>query len=352
MLENKIRIGITQGDINGIGLEVIMKTFSDPMIFDLCVPVVFSSSKTASYHRKALGLEDFNFNPVKDLDNINPRKANLINCYEEEVNIDLGKPSTITGKYALRSLEQVCDALEKKKIDVIVTAPINKHTIHSDQFQFAGHTEYFEKRFGAGANALMLMVSENLKVAVVTGHIPVSAISSTLTQELIYKKIKTLNKTLIEDFSITRPRIAVLGLNPHAGDMGTIGKEELEIILPAINKAKEENILVYGPYAADGFFGAATYKQFDAVLAMYHDQGLTPFKALSFGSGVNYTAGLPIIRTSPDHGTAYELAGKNKASEESFRSAIYLACDIFETRQQNRELSANPLKTNPIKRER
>lgn len=351
MSEHKIRVGISHGDVNGIGLEVIIKSFVDPQIFELCTPVVFSSLKTASYHRKALGLENFSFNPVKDLDALNAKRVNLINCYEEEINIDLGKPNVNTGKYALKSIEAACDALQQKKIDVLVTAPIDKHSIQSDTFNFAGHTSYLDKKFGGNENALMLMVAEELRVALVTEHTPIASVAAHLTQEKIIKKIKTLAHTLTQDFGIRKPKIAVLGLNPHAGDKGTIGKEELEIITPAINKVKEENILVFGPYSADGFFGSNTYKQFDAVLAMYHDQGLVPFKTLCFDTGVNYTAGLPIVRTSPDHGTAYDLAGKNQASESSFRNALYLACDIYKNRIIYSDISANPLKTTAIKKE-
>lgn len=351
MSENKIRVGITQGDVNGIGMEIIIKTFLDPQIFDLCTPVVFSSVKTASYHRKALGQENFSFNPVKDLDSLNAKRPNLISCYEEEINIELGKANPATGGYAIKSIEAACDALLQKKIDVLVTAPIDKHSVQSATFQFPGHTGYLDSKFNGNGNALMLMVCDTLRVALVTEHTPLANVASQLSQEKIYKKIKTLSQTLLQDFGIRKPKIAVLGLNPHAGDSGTIGKEEQEIILPAINKAKEENILAYGPYAADGFFAANTYKQFDAVLAMYHDQGLIPFKALCFENGVNYTAGLNIIRTSPDHGTAYDIAGKNIASEVSFRNALYLACDIFKTRNIHASISANPLAISPSRKE-
>jgi len=351
MSEQKIRVGISHGDVNGIGLEVIIKTFLDPQIVELCTPVVFSSLKTASYHRKALGQENFSFNPVKDLDTLNSKRVNLINCYEEEINIDLGKANAAVGKYALMSLEAASDALLQKKIDVLVTAPIDKHSIQSDTFNFPGHTDYLDKKFGGNDNALMLLAADELRIAVVTGHTPLANVASQLTQEKILKKIKALAHSLLQDFSIRKPKIAVLGLNPHAGDKGTIGKEELEIIIPAINKAKEENVLVYGPYSADGFFGSDTYKQFDAVLAMYHDQGLIPFKALCFDTGVNYTAGLSIVRTSPDHGTAYEIAGKNLASETSFRNAVYLACDIFKNRSIHSDISAHPLKTSLTRRE-
>ncbi|MCC6691405.1 MAG: 4-hydroxythreonine-4-phosphate dehydrogenase PdxA [Bacteroidia bacterium] len=351
-MSNKIRVGISQGDINGIGLEVIIKTFFDPAMTELCTPVLFSSQKTASYHRKTLGIEDFSFNSVRDIDQINPKKPNLFNLYDEEVSIELGKPTAGSGKYALKSLESACKALTDQKIDLLVTAPINKHTIQSPEFPFKGHTEYLDKKFGGGRDeALMLMVSDTLKIALVTGHIPLAKVAENISTEKIVKKILALNRTLIEDFGIRKPRIAVLGLNPHAGDSGTIGNEDNQLIMPAVSKAKEENILVYGPYPSDGFFGNSTYLQFDGVLAMYHDQGLIPFKTIAFNNGVNYTAGLPIIRTSPDHGTAYEIAGKNMASEESFRKAIYVAIDIFRKRNEYKQISSNPLKSTPLRKE-
>jgi len=352
MSDKKIIVGLTQGDINGIGLEVIIKTFMDPTMLELCTPVLFGSQKTTSYHRKNLGIEEFSFNPIRDFNVINTKRVNIFNCYEEEVNIELGKSTELGGKYALKSLESAVDTIQKKKIDVLVTAPINKHNIQSENFKFKGHTEYLEQKFGEPGSSLMMMVSETIKIGLVTGHVPVEKISSSITAEKIEKKIKILHKSLIEDFGIRKPKIAVLGLNPHAGDEGTIGNEEKDIIIPVIKKVNTENIMAYGPYSADGFFGTATYKKFDAVLAMYHDQGLIPFKTLAFNSGINYTAGLSIIRTSPDHGTAYDIAGKNQASEESFRNAIYLACDIYKMRNEYKELSANPLKANPIKMER
>ena len=351
MSEEKIIVGISQGDINGIGLEVIIKTFLEPQMLELCTPVVFGSAKTAMYHRKSLNIEDFSFNQIKDFSEINYKRANIINVYDEDITIELGKQTDIGGKYAFKSLEAACVALSQGKIDVLVTAPINKENIQSPEFKFAGHTEYLDEKFGDG-NSLMFLVSDDLRVAVVTGHIPVNQVAGSLTIEKILKKIQVLNKSLIQDFEIRKPKIAVLGLNPHAGDNGVIGNEEQQIIIPAINKAKEEGILAYGPYPADGFFGNDSYKKFDAVLAMYHDQGLIPFKTIAFNSGVNFTAGLSVVRTSPDHGTAYDIAGKNLASEGSFRKAIYTAIDIYRRRKQYEEISANPLKINPIKRER
>lgn len=351
MSEEKIIVGISQGDINGIGLEVIIKTFLEPQMLEICTPVVFGSAKTTMYHRKALNIEDFSFNQIKEFSEINYKRANIINVYEEDVNIELGKQTDLGGKYAFKSLEAASIALSQGKIDVLVTAPINKENIQSPEFKFAGHTEYLDEKFGDG-NSLMFLVSDGLRVAVVTGHIPVTQVASALTSEKILKKIQVLNKSLIQDFEIRKPKIAVLGLNPHAGDNGVIGNEEQQIIIPAINKAKEEGILAYGPYPADGFFGNGSYKKFDAVLAMYHDQGLIPFKTIAFNAGVNFTAGLPVVRTSPDHGTAYDIAGKNLASEESFRKAIYTAIDIYRTRKHYGEITSNPLKINPIKRER
>jgi 4-hydroxythreonine-4-phosphate dehydrogenase len=351
MTEEKIIVGISQGDINGIGMEVIIKTFHDPQMLDLCIPVVFGSNKTAAFHRKALNIEDFSFHIIKDVSEANQKRANIINVYEEEAQVEIGKQTAAGGKYALKSLEAATDALAQKKIDVLVTAPINKENIQSPDFKFPGHTEYLEQKFGNG-KSLMLLVSDSLRVAVATGHIPVAQVAQEINEQKLLEKIRTLNRSLIQDFSIRKPRIAVLGLNPHAGDNGIIGKEEQTIIKPAIDKAQQEEILAYGPYPADGFFGNGTYHQFDAVLAMYHDQGLVPFKTISFNSGVNFTAGLPVVRTSPDHGTAYDIAGKNIASEESFRKAVYTAIDIYKTRRQYIELTADPLVITPKKRDR
>lgn len=351
MAEEKIIVGITQGDINGIGLEVIIKTFLDPQMFELCTPIIFGSNKTASFHRKALNIEDFSFNPIRNVSEINHKRANIINVYDEDITIELGNQTETGGKYALKSLEGAVNALAQNTIDVLITAPINKENIQSPDFKFPGHTEYLDEKFGDG-NSLMFLISDILRVAVVTGHIPVSSIAKELTTEKIIKKIQVLNNSLIQDFSVRKPKIAVLGLNPHAGDNGVIGDEEQRIILPAITKTNEEGILAYGPYPADGFFGTGAYKNFDAVLAMYHDQGLIPFKTIAFNSGVNFTAGLPVVRTSPDHGTAYDIAGKNVASEESFRNAIYTAIDIFKTRKQYVEASTNPLSISLKKKDR
>jgi 4-hydroxythreonine-4-phosphate dehydrogenase len=349
MIENKIIVGISQGDINGISLEIILKTLTEPALSEICVPVLFSSQKTVSYFRKALNLEEFNFNPLRDFNQIHTKKPNVFICYEEEVIIELGKASVNSSKYAKISLEQATQALIDKKIDVLVTAPINKNTMQEAGFSYPGHTEYLGEKLGG--KPLMLLCADNLRVAVVTGHLPLKNVSSQITTENIYAKIKQLHDTLIQDFGITKPKIAVLGLNPHAGENGAIGDEETKIIIPAINKAKE-TMFIQGPYSADGFFGNNTQSQFDGVLAMYHDQGLIPFKTLAFNSGVNYTAGLNYVRTSPDHGTAYEIAGKQIADATSFKEAVFTAIDIFKNRQLHAEISANPLIISPIKKER
>ena len=350
MIENKVVVGISQGDINGIGLEVILKTLMEPGIAEICVPVLFSSQKTVSYYRKVLGLEEFNFNPVRDFSQLNSKKANVFICYEEEVNIEMGKSSDTGGKYAFVSLEKATQALQENKIDVLVTAPINKSNIQNDNFKFVGHTEYLGSKFAG--KPLMLMCSDSgLRIALVTGHVSIKEVVSKISVDAVTEKIYQLHESLIKDFGIRKPKIAVLGLNPHAGDNGAIGNEDKEIITPAIEKTKADG-LIYGPYAADGFFGNAVYKQFDAVLAMYHDQGLIPFKTIAFNEGVNYTAGLNVVRTSPDHGTAFEIAGKNLANEQSFKKAIYKAIDIFKNRKLYSEISANPLPIGVIKKER
>jgi 4-hydroxythreonine-4-phosphate dehydrogenase len=347
---NKIIVGISQGDINGIGLEVILKTLLEPGIADVCTPVLFSSQKTVSYYRKVLGLEEFSFNPMREFSQLSHRKVNVFVCYEEEVNIEMGKATDVGGKYAYLSLDRATTALLEGNIHVLVTAPINKSNIRSEQFNFVGHTEYLGAKLGG--DPLMLLCSDNgLRVAVATGHVPLREVASKLSVEGISKKIVQLHESLVKDFGIRKPKIAVLGLNPHAGDNGAIGNEDKEIILPAIEKTKV-NGLVYGPYAADGFFGNGTYRQFDGVLAMYHDQGLVPFKTLSFNEGVNFTAGLNAVRTSPDHGTAYEIAGKNIANEQSFKRAIYTAVDIYKNRALHAEISQNPLPFGFIKKER
>jgi len=350
MSEERVRVGITQGDINGIGYEVIIKALQDARINDFCTPIVYGSPKVAAYHRKAVNVESFIFNPVKDVDEANPRRSNLINVMDDNVRVDIGKSTPMGGQGSILSLEAAVADLKAGKIDVIVTAPINKNNVQTDTFHFPGHTEYFAKSFDCD-DALMLMVSNVLKIGVVTGHIPLEKVSESITKEVILKKLTILNKTLIQDFGIRKPRIAVLGLNPHAGDNGLLGKEEIDVIIPALETARNKGILALGPYPADGFFGSEGFSKFDAVLAMYHDQGLIPFKSMVFDEGVNFTAGLPIIRTSPVHGTAYEIAGKDEANANSFRSAIYLACDLFNNRKLHKEISANPLKTSRMETE-
>ncbi|HEX4886688.1 MAG TPA: 4-hydroxythreonine-4-phosphate dehydrogenase PdxA [Luteibaculaceae bacterium] len=337
-----LRVGITTGDLNGIGMEVIIKGLLDNRLLTTCTPIVYGSSKTASFHRKALKINDFSFNIIQSADEANPKKPNLINCWNEDVEINLGQPSATTGQYALKSIEAAAKDLAEGRIDVIVTLPIDKKTIQGEGFNFPGHTEYFTQ-LSNEKESLMLLIAENLRVGVVTGHIPLKEVAERLTKEQILQKLRIMNNSLLRDFGVVKPRIAVLGLNPHAGDNGLLGEEEKNIIIPAVEQGRREGILCFGPYASDGFFGSPALGQFDGVLAMYHDQGLTPFKALSFDAGVNFTAGLPIVRTSPDHGVAYDIAGKGEANENSFRQAVYSACDIFMQRKFYREINANKL---------
>ncbi len=343
MISNKIKVGITQGDINGIGYEIIFKALADNRVLDIFTPVIYGSSKVAAYHRKALNIANFSLNSIRTPDDAHPKRVNIINCLDDEVRVELGKSTAIAGEASFKALELAVQDIKRGAIDVLVTAPINKKNIQSDKFPFPGHTEYLARQ-AESDEVLMLMVSDVLKVGVVTGHIPLKEVANNITIDNIVEKLKILDSTLRIDFTIRKPRIAVLGLNPHAGDEGVIGNEEEEIIIPAVNKAKEEGIMALGPYPADGLFGSDRLKNFDAILAMYHDQGLAPFKALAFTNGVNYTAGLPFIRTSPDHGTAYDIAGMNKADKESFLNAIYLAIDAFKNRKENQNLAKNPLK--------
>ena len=340
---DKLRIGISIGDINGIGIELIIKTFSDARMLQVCTPVIYGASKVISFHRKALNIQEFNFNTVKSSTEAHDKKLNLINCWDEEVKIEIGQPTETSGKYAFKSLQAAAADLKDSKIDALVTAPINKQVMQQEGFHFPGHTEYLASLFGI-KDQVMLLVSDTMRVAFVTGHVPVKQVSSLISREKILSRLKVINESLKRDFGIRKPRIAVLGLNPHAGDNGLLGGEEKEIITPAVNEANDNKILAFGPYPADGFFGSSAWSKFDAVLAMYHDQGLVPFKTISFSNGVNYTAGLPCVRTSPDHGTAYDIAGKGIASEDSFRQAIYVACDIVARRRSYDEANANPLK--------
>jgi 4-hydroxythreonine-4-phosphate dehydrogenase len=344
MKGDRIILGITQGDINSISYEVIMKALADNRIFDLCTPVVYGSPKVAAYHRKALDLENFSFNSIRNVDEALAKRANIINCIDDSVRVELGKSTPFAGEASFEALEAAVKDLSEGKLDVIVTGPINKANIKSEKFNFNGHTEYFETRFNS-EGVLMLMVNELMRIGVVTSHVPLAKVTEYITQDIILRKLRIMNKSLLSDFAIRRPRIAVLGLNPHAGDNGLIGDEEIKEIIPAINEAQNEGIMAFGPFPADGFFGAGNFKKYDGILAMFHDQGLVPFKALTIEGGVNYSAGLPVVRTSPAHGTAYDIAGKNLASPDSFRKAIYMAVDIFKNRRQYREFSSNPLNT-------
>jgi 4-hydroxythreonine-4-phosphate dehydrogenase len=339
----KIKIGITHGDINGISYEIILNTLSDPRILEICTPIVYGSAKAAAYHRKTLNLNNANINTVRSIDEIHNKRANLINCVDDNIKVELGKPTQLAGEAAFSALEFAVADLKNGKIDALVTAPINKFNIQSEKFNFKGHTDYLQNRFGAN-DTLMFMVSDLLKIGLVNEHYALKNVPAMVTQDRILSKLKLMNTSLVEDFNISRPTIAVLALNPHAGDNGLIGTEENEIIIPAIKAARDMNIMALGPFPADGFFGSDSYTKFNAVLAMYHDQGLIPFKALTLGEGINYTAGLPIIRTSPAHGTAYEIAGKGQASSDSFRKAIYWACDIYINKSNYKELIANQLK--------
>jgi len=350
-MSDKIKIGISIGDVNGIGLEVIIKTLMDSKIMEYCTPIVYGHTKVASFHRKSLNINEFNFNVITSPEEAHTKRPNMINCWEEDVRIELGSTTPTGGKYAFISLERALDDLIAGKTDALVTAPINKHNIQSDEFQFAGHTEYIQSKTGS-EDSLMFLVSEDIRVGVVTGHIPVQEVSEKINREKIISKLNLMNQSLKKDFWIQKPKIAVLGLNPHAGDNGLIGNEELETIIPAIEEAKAQGIFAFGPYAADGFFAAHTYTKFDAVLAMYHDQGLIPFKQIAFHNGVNFTAGLPVVRTSPDHGTGYDIAGKNTASADSFREALFTAIHIVDRRRESLELASNPLKLSKFSKDR
>ncbi|MEO8885446.1 MAG: 4-hydroxythreonine-4-phosphate dehydrogenase PdxA [Mucilaginibacter sp.] len=350
-MSEKLKIGISIGDVNGIGLEIIIKTLADSQLYKYCTPIVYGHTKVASFHRKATEITELNFNVINTPADAQDKRANMINCWEEDVKIEPGVVNKEVGKYSFLSLERATNDLLRGEIDALVTAPINKDNIQSESFNFPGHTEYLQERDGA-AESLMFLVSDTLRVGVVTGHIPISAVAQSITADKIVAKLKLMNNSLKNDFWIRKPRIAVLGLNPHASDNGLIGNEEQEIIIPAIEQARESDILAFGPYAADGFFANATYLQFDAVLAMYHDQGLIPFKQIAFESGVNFTAGLKFVRTSPDHGTAFDIAGKNLASEISFREALFTAIHIVKNRVEGAELNENPLAFSKLSRDR
>jgi 4-hydroxythreonine-4-phosphate dehydrogenase len=335
-------IGFTCGDLNGIGLELIIKSLSDSRMLDFMIPVVFANNKSINFYRKGLPEFNLNFVVLNDLSKINPKQVNVLNCWEEEVEITPGELTATGGKYALISLEKAVEALKQKTIDGIVTAPIHKKNIQSDAFNFSGHTPYLQHAFGNTEN-LMLLVADNIRMALVTEHVTIGDIAKHITKDKIKQKLAILHSSLQKDFGVDKPRIAVLALNPHAGDEGLIGKEEIEIIKPAIKESKQ-NILVFGPYSADAFFARGAHEKFDGVLAMYHDQGLIPFKSLAFGEGVNFTAGLPIVRTSPDHGTAFDIAGKNKADASSFTASIFECVRIIHARQGYHDMRLNPLK--------
>lgn len=344
MEENrKIRVGITHGDINGVGYEVILKAFADSTMFDLCTPIVYGSPKVAAYHRKALELQT-SFSIINTAEEAQEGKLNILACTEDELKVELSKPSAEAGKAALDALERALADYKEGLIDVLVTAPINKHSIQSDEFHFPGHTEYIEERVGEGEKALMILMKDDFRVALVTGHLPVKDIASTLTKELIMEKMEIFNRSLKQDFNIGCPRIAVFSLNPHAGDNGLLGTEETEVIIPAMKEMQAKGVQCFGPYPADGFMGSGNFTHFDGILAMYHDQGLAPFKALAMDEGVNYTAGLPIVRTSPAHGTAYDIAGQGVATEDSFRQAIYTAIDVYRNRAIEKQIHARPLR--------
>jgi 4-hydroxythreonine-4-phosphate dehydrogenase len=337
-----IIVGISIGDLNGIGSEVILKTFEDTRMLELCTPVIFANVKIVSFLKRELKLTAA-IHGIDKIEQLVHGKINVLNVWREGVNLEFGKNDPVVGTYAIKSFVAATKALKEGFVDVLVTAPINKYNIQSEEFKFPGHTDYLDKQLEG--DALMLMINDNLRVGLLTDHVPVNEVAKHLTEKLISSKIKTIIETLKQDFEIEKPKVAVLGLNPHSGDNGIIGNEEETIIKPALKKLFETGNMVFGPFSADGFFGSAQYEKYDAVIATYHDQGLIPFKTLSFGNGVNYTAGLNKIRTSPDHGTAYEIAGKGVANHESFKEAVYLAIDIFNKRNDYLELIKNPLKT-------
>ncbi|UMB60002.1 4-hydroxythreonine-4-phosphate dehydrogenase PdxA [Lutibacter sp. A80] len=342
----KIKLGISIGDFNGIGIEIILKTFSDKRMLDFCTPIIFGSAKLITNYKKNLNI-NVPFNGIRQIDNVVHGKVNILNLWKEDIELNLGKPTEMSGKLAFESLQSATNELAKGTIDVLVTAPINKDNIQSENFKFPGHTEYLESKLEG--ESLMILMTDSIRIGLITGHIPIAKVSESITPDLIKKKVAILYNTLVEDFAIPKPKIAILGLNPHCGDHGVIGNEDDEVIRPTISEIQNEGKLVYGPYAADSFFGSSNYKNFDGILAMYHDQGLAPFKTLSFGEGVNYTAGLSRLRTSPDHGTAYEIAGKGIANNNSFKEAVFTAIKVFKTREEYKSLTENTLKTNQRK---
>jgi 4-hydroxythreonine-4-phosphate dehydrogenase len=341
--ELKPTIGISCGDINGIGIEIIIKTLGDSRILEVCTPVIFANSKVLNFYRKTLPEISLNFTAIKEINKIIPRQVNLYSCWEEDVPVTPGALNDTGGKYAIKSLTLAAEALKAGKIDGLVTAPFHKKNVQSAEFSFTGHTPYLKKLFGAN-DVAMLMVAQNMRVALLTEHVPVKEVAQFITRESIVSKLQIVNASLKKDFGISKPKIAVLALNPHGGDEGLIGKEEEEIIKPAIKDAKQKDILCFGPYPADAFFARGNHEKFDAVLALYHDQGLIPFKSLAFGEGVNYTAGISGVRTSPDHGVAFDISGKGQADESSFREAIFCCVDIINSRREYASQTKNPLK--------
>ena len=342
--EKKIRVAITQGDINGVGYEVILKTFGDSRMYEFCTPVLYGNSKVASYHKKLLTSmpQEMQFNNIRNASEAQDGRFNIINLTQEELKIDLGKSTEVAGAQSRESLNRACEDLKNGLVDVLVTAPINKRNIQASDFDFPGHTESLSHKFGS--SSLRFMVCDRIRIGIVTNHLALKDVPDALTHDLLLEKITLMNQSLKRDFGITMPKIAVLALDPHAGDGGVIGDFDKRVIRPVIDEVQNMGVLAYGPFPSDGFFGSSEFNNFDGVLALYHDQGLIPFKLMSFTEGVNYTAGLPYVRTSPAHGTGYDIAGKDKASEQSMRSAVYLACNIVRHRQEYDELTANPLK--------
>jgi len=345
----KIKVGISIGDSNGIGIEVIIKCFQDNRMLDSMIPILYGNKELVKHHIKTLEIEDFNLNYINNASEANQKRVNLLQINKDQIKVDFGNPTDISGEVAFQSLEKAVNDLASNKVDVLVTAPINKKNIHSEQFKFPGHTEYLAKMANT-EDVLMFMVSDDIRIGVVTGHMPVNEVAKNISKEKILRKLSIMNQSLIRDFGIIKPKIAVLGLNPHAGDEGLLGEEEIKIISPALEQARKENIFAFGPFPADGFFGSSNYRNFDGILSMYHDQGLVPFKALTFENGINFTAGLPIVRTSPDHGTAYEIAGKNQASASSFRAACFKAVDIFRQRKFHKKIGENSIYKKSLKK--
>jgi len=342
-VQKKPVIGVSVGDLNGIGIELIIKTFSDNRIMDFCTPIVFGSSKAINFYRKLSPDFSINYTSIKEIARALPKQLNIINVWEEDVDIQPGQMNETGGKYGVRSVQAAVNALKERTIDALITAPLHKFTMQSSDFNFTGHTPYLQQAFKAD-DVLMLMIAENMRVGLLTEHVAIGEVAKQITKEKIIHKINLLKNSLQKDFGIEKPKIAILGLNPHAGDEGLVGREEKEIIRPAVLESKKNDVIVMGPYSADAFFARGHHEKFDAVLAMYHDQGLIPFKSLALGEGTNFTAGLPVIRTSPDHGTAFDIAGKNKADESSFRAAIFAAIEIFDTRFEYDDMRKNPLR--------